>query len=102
MVIGQKSNKLVLEDVSSNNNSSPLSFFLYNLTLEHSDPLARNFLAVLSGGGQVLRHRIAFYSEQDGNDTVQLLRKSGGQVVARKLVPQPRGGKTERDFLIAR
>ena len=80
----------------------PLSFFIYNLTLEHSDPLAKNFLAVLSGGGQVLRHRIAFYSEAEGNEAVEAISRLGAQVVTRKLIPQPRGPKTERDFLIAR
>lgn len=97
LLIPPKSNKLLLEDAGQ-----PLSFFIYNLTLEHSDPLAKNFLAVLSGGGQVLRHRIAFYSEAEGNEAVEAISRLGAQVVTRKLIPQPRGPKTERDFLIAR
>ena len=54
-----------------------ITFFLYSLVVEHSNPIARNFLAILSGGGQILRHRIAFYSEADGNFATVLFKKLG-------------------------
>ena len=66
-----------------------VTFFFYNLVVEHSDPLQRNFLAVLSGGGQILRHRIAFYSEADGNFAITLFKKFGAQIVVRRLVASP-------------
>ena len=66
-----------------------VTFYFYNLVVEHSDPLQRNFLAVLSGGGQILRHRIAFYSEADGNFVINLLKKFGAQIVVRGLVASP-------------
>ena len=66
-----------------------ITFFLYNLVVEHSDPIARNFLAILSGGGQILRHRIAFYSEADGNFAVVLFKKLGAQIIVRRLISQP-------------
>ena len=66
-----------------------ITFFLYNLVVEHSDPIARNFLAILSGGGQILRHRIAFYSEADGNFATVLLKKLGAQIIVRRLVAEP-------------
>jgi len=70
-------------------NRQRVTFFFYNLVFEHSDPLARNFLAILSGGGQILRHRIAFYSEADGNFATVLLKKFGAQIIVRQLVPPP-------------
>ena len=66
-----------------------VTFFFYNLVVEHSNPLARNFLAILSGGGQILRHRIAFYSEADGNFATVLFKKFGAQIVVRRLVAPP-------------
>ena len=66
-----------------------VTFFFYNLVVEHSNPLQRNFLSILSGGGQILRHRIAFYSEADGNFAITLFKKFGAQVVVRRLVASP-------------
>ena len=66
-----------------------VTFFFYNLVFEHSDPLALNFLAILSGGGQILRHRIAFYNEADGNFATALFKKFGAQIVVRNIVPPP-------------
>ena len=66
-----------------------VTFFFYNLVVEHSNPLARNFLGILSGGGQILRHRIAFYSEADGNFATVLFKKFGAQIVVRRLVAPP-------------
>ena len=66
-----------------------VTFFFYNLVFEHSDPLALNFLAILSGGGQILRHRIAFYCEADGNFATALFKKFGAQIIVRNIVPPP-------------
>ena len=66
-----------------------VTFFFYHLVVEHSDPISRNFLAILSGGGQILRHRIAFYSEADGNFATVLFKKLGAQIIIRKLVSPP-------------
>ena len=74
---------------SQGRNRQRVTFFFHNLVFEHSNPLARNFLAILSGGGQILRHRIAFYSEADGNFTTVLLKKFGTQIIVRQLVPPP-------------
>jgi hypothetical protein len=62
------------------NQQQRVTFFFYNFVVEHSNPLARNFLAILSGGGQILRHRIAFYSEADGNFATVLFKKFGAQI----------------------
>ena len=74
---------------NTNQQQNRVTFFFYNLVLEHSDPLALNFLAILSGGGQILRHRIAFYSEADGNFATVLFKKFGAQILVRNIVPSP-------------
>ena len=74
---------------NTNQQQNRVTFFFYNLVLEHSDPLALNFLAILSGGGQILRHRIAFYCEADGNFATVLFKKFGAQIIVRNIVPPP-------------
>ena len=74
---------------NTNQQQNRVTFFFYNLVLEHSDPLALNFLAILSGGGQILRHRIAFYCEADGNFATVLFKKFGAQILVRNIVPSP-------------
>ena len=74
---------------NANQHQNRVTFFFYNLVLEHSDPLALNFLAILSGGGQILRHRIAFYCEADGNFATVLFKKFGAQIIVRNIVPSP-------------
>lgn len=61
-----------------------------SLRVEHSQPLSVDFHLVLSGGGEVVRHRVAVFTEDEGVAVVKLLEGRGAQVIRRRTVlPKP-------------
>ena len=79
-----------------------MSFAIKNLTIEHSNPLQSNFLAILRNGGEEKSHTISFYSEHDGLDLVNVVNLNGGNVVCRRLVPDPRNRKEKKVMIVRR
>jgi len=51
------------------------------LRIEHSVPFAKDFQLTLSGGGELIRHRVAFFSEDIGLDLIAFLQDRGVQII---------------------
>merc|ERR1712223_1024231 len=51
------------------------------LRIEHSVPFAKDFPLTLSGGGELIRHRVAFFSEDIGLDLIAFLQDRGVQII---------------------
>ena len=61
-----------------------------SLRIEHSVPFAKDFQLTLSGGGELIRHRVAFFAEDQGLDLISLFRDKEVQVI------RIRGGSTRK------
>merc|ERR1712050_38702 len=60
------------------------------LRIEHNVPLAKDFHVTLSGGGALIRHKVAFFAEDEAAAVVSLLDNRGVQVIRK------RGDRTKR------
>ena len=54
------------------------------LRIEHNVPLAKDFQVTLSGGGAIIRHKVAFFAEDEAATVVALLENRGVQVIRRR------------------
>ena len=67
-----------------------------SLRIEHSVPFAKDFQLTLSGGGELIRHRVAFFAEDQGLDLISLFRDKEVQVI------RIRGGSTRKKLSTVR
>lgn len=56
-----------------------------SLRIEFANPLSKDFNVIISGPGG--RQRVAFYSEAEANDFVQLVKDAGANVILRRSLP---------------
>jgi len=61
------------------------------LRIEHNVPLAKDFHVTLSGGGALIRHKVAFFAEDEAAAVVSLLGNRGVQVIRK------RGDRSKKD-----
>ena len=54
------------------------------LRLEYTVPLAKDFQVTLSGGGALIRHKVAFFAEDEAAAVVSLLDSRGVQVIRKR------------------
>ena len=54
------------------------------LRLEYTVPLAKDFQVTLSGGGALIRHKVAFFAEDEAAAVVGLLDSRGVQVIRKR------------------
>jgi len=54
------------------------------LRLEYTFPLAKDFQVTLSGGGALIRHKVAFFAEDEAAAVVGLLDSRGVQVIRKR------------------
>lgn len=55
-----------------------------SLRIEYNVPIATDFHLVLSGGGALIRHRVAFFSEEEANTLVYQLKQKGVQIIPKR------------------
>ena len=55
-----------------------------SLRIEYNVPLAKDFQVTLSGGGAIIRHKVAFFAEDEAATVVALLENRGVQVIRRR------------------
>ena len=84
-VVKVKKDEALLELPSGARGDSFRFLLDHSLRVEHSTPLSRDFHLVLTGSGG--RHRVAVYSEGEGQDLIKVLRTQGAQVVRRRVLP---------------
>ena len=55
-----------------------------SLRIEHTEPLAKDFQLTFSGGGELNRHKVAFFSEEEPLACLQFFKERGVQVIRKR------------------
>ena len=95
------SNHLARKQQAQNNSNQRIKFAIdSSLRIEHSLPFAKDFQLTLSGGGELIRHRVAFFTEDQGLGFIAFLQDKEVQVI--RLRDSNRGSARKISFVSMR
>ena len=95
------SNHLARKQQAQNNSNQRIKFAIdSSLRIEHSLPFAKDFQLTLSGGGELIRHRVAFFTEDQGLGFIAFLQDKEVQVI--RLRDSNRGSGRKISFVSMR
>ena len=92
------SNHQARKQQAQNNSNQRIKFAIdSSLRIEHSLPFAKDFQLTLSGGGELIRHRVAFFTEDQGLGFIAFLQDKEVQVI--RLRDSNRGSARKISFV---
>ena len=55
-----------------------------SLRIEHTEPLAKDFQLTFSGGGELNRHKVAFFNEEEPSILLQFFKERSVQIIRKR------------------